>query len=193
MAGNKNIDLIYEIGSLRFLERTWKQFFQTPVANDAEHSFRTCWLALLIAKEEGVKDESKILKMALMHDAEETRVPDTNYLSKIYSTRDELRAVQDMFQGTVFEKEFIELHQELKEKKTIESQIVKDADILDVDFEIQEQYYKGNLLKKIWLEKRRETAKSLYTKTAKRIWKELYEVNPQQWHLNTFNKYKNDK
>ncbi len=191
MAGKRNIEFIYEVGSLRFLERTWKQFFQSPVANDAEHSFRTCWIALLIAKEEGVKDEAKILKMALMHDIEETRVPDTNYLSKIYSSRNEPKAIKDMFTSTIFEKEFVALHRELKEKRTIESRIVKDADILDVDFEIQEQYYKGNKLKKIWMEKRKITAKSLYTKTAKRMWKKLYETNPQEWHLKAFDKYKN--
>lgn len=192
MAG-RDIDFLYEIGSLRFIERTWRQFFQTPVANDSEHSFRVAWIALIIAKEEKVKDEAKILKMAIMHDVEETRVPDTNYLSKIYTTRDESKAIKDMFQNTIFEKEFIDLHREMKEKKTIESQIVKDADILDVDFEIQEQYYRGNLLKKIWIEKRKKTAKGLYTRTAKKIWKSLYEVNPQTWHLKTFDKYKNGK
>lgn len=193
MAGKKNIEFIYEIGSLRFLERTWKQFFQTPVANDSEHTFRVAWIALLLAKEEGVKNEGKILKMALMHDIEETRVPDTNYLSKIYSTRDESKAIKDMFKGTIFEKEFLELHHELKEKKTIESQIVKDADILDVDFEIQEQYYKGNQIKKIWHSKRKSTAKKLFTGAAKRMWDNLYKVNPQEWHLKTFNKYNNGK
>jgi putative hydrolase of HD superfamily len=189
MAGKKNIEFLYEIGSLRFLERTWRQFFQSPVANDAEHTFRVCWIALLISKEEKVSDEGKILKMALMHDIEETRIPDTNYLSKIYSSRDEAKAIKDMFDGTIFQREFVLLHKELKELKTIEARIVKDADILDVDFEIQEQYYKGNLLKKIWLAKRRNTAKKLFTISAKKIWRDLYEVNPQEWHLKTFNKY----
>lgn len=186
-----DINFLYEIGSLRYVERTWKQFFQQNVANNADHMFRVAWIALTIARHEGVHNDEKILKMALLHDIAESRAPDTNYLSKIYSTRDEEKALTHMLQDTVFAKEFHELFHEYEERKTIESQIVKDADNLDVDFEIHEMTAKGHTLKKIW--KRTAVREKLFTKTAQRMWDELQESNPNQWHLNAHNKYTAEK
>lgn len=175
---------MYEIGSLRYVDRTWKQFLQADVANDTEHSFRVVWIALVIARAENVKDEEKIIKMALIHDLGESRCPDTNYVSKIYSTRDEKSAIKDMSQNTSFSKDLRELFNEYEDRKTIEAKIVKDADRLDVDFEIREHEGKGNV-RTLW-KKHRDNIK-FYTKTAKKMHHELKDSDPQLWHVNAFN------
>lgn len=181
---SRDILLLYELGSLRHVKRTWQQFFQDEVANDAEHMFRVAWIALIIARQEGVKNEEKILKMALMHDIGETRSPDTNYLSKLYSSRNEMKAITDMLDGTSIKEDFLLLYKEYEERKTIESKIVKDADNLDVDFELQEFAVKGNDFRKLW--PRTTVREALFTKTAKKLWDELYKTDPRLWHIDAY-------
>lgn len=183
----RDIEFLYEIGTLRLMQRTWVQFLQTNVADNADHIFRVMWIALTIARYENVKNEEKIIKMALIHDVAETRTPDTNYVSKIYSSRDEEKAMNHILKDTVFENEFEELFKEYENRKTIESQIVKDADNLDVDFELSEIYTRGHTIKKIW--KRTVVRNKLFTKTAKKIWDEIQTANPNKWHYNAHNKH----
>ncbi|MBI1863035.1 HD domain-containing protein [Candidatus Microgenomates bacterium] len=60
----KDLDFLYEIGSLRHLVRTWTQFVRSDVANVSEHIYRVVWIALMIAKHENVTTTDKIMKMA---------------------------------------------------------------------------------------------------------------------------------
>ena len=185
----RDIEFLYEIGALRFVQRTWRQFFREDVANNSEHIFRVMWTALAISKAEKVRNEEKILKMALVHDIGESRCPDSNYLSKNYSTRDGDKSLKDMLVSTEFEKEFIELFNEYHERKSIEAKIVKDADNLDVDFEIVEHTSNGSTLIKNWKSKRARTYKELFTATAKKMWKEIYSSDPNAWHVKGYEKY----
>lgn len=181
---SNDINFLYEMGSLRYVDRTWKQFLQTDVANDSEHTFRVIWIALTIARREKVGSEEKIMKMALIHDIGESRCPDTNYVSKIYSSRDEAKAIDDMTQKTSFSQDILDLFKEYEARKTIEAKIVKDADMLDVDFEISEHEAKGNLRKE-W-KKHRDDIK-FFTKTAKKMRAALKKSDPQMWHVNAYN------
>lgn len=187
----RDIEFLYEIGTLRFMQRTWIQFLQIQVADNADHIFRVMWIALMLARYEGVKNDEKIIKMALLHDIPETRAPDTNYISKIYSTRDEEKALSHMLEDTVFAKEFEELFKEYEKRETIESKIVKDADNLDVDFELSEIYAKGHTIKKVW--ERKNVRRNFFTKTAEKIWDELQTAEPFSWHPKTHQKYIADK
>lgn len=188
---SRDIEFLYEIGSLRHLPRTWRQFFQMDVANNAEHMFRVAWIALVIARHEGVKNEEKIVKMALLHDIAESRTPDTNYISKIYASRDEEKALSHMLSDTVLKREFEELFKEYEERASIEAKIVKDADNLDVDFELSEMTAKGHTLKNVW--KRAAVRKNLFTDTAKQIWDDLQTANPHSWHVTAHNTYTAEK
>lgn len=183
MIKKRDVTFLYEIGSLRNVQRTWRQFFGSDVANNSEHIFRVMWVALIIARSEKVKNEEKVIKMALVHDIAESRVPDTNYLSKAYSTRNEDKALKDMLEDTSLQEDFLVLFHEYEKRESIEAKIVKDADNLDADFEIHEQGAMGNKIDKMWILRRKKVYDSLYTKTAKSMWKELYNTNPQQWHI----------
>lgn len=182
----RDVKFLFEIGSLRYLQRTWRQFFGSDVANNSEHMFRVAWIALVIARGEKITSEEKILKIALVHDIAESRSLDTNYVTKAYSSRDEERAMKDMLGETSFSSDFIKLFKEYEKRESIESKIVKDADLIDVDLEIQEQFARGSTLRKLWIPRRTEVYNSFYTKTAKKLWKELYNTDPNLWHIEAF-------
>lgn len=185
----RDIEFLYEIGSIRFIDRTWKQFLPN-VQNLTEHHFRVAWIALTLAKMEGKGDTGKIVKMALIHDISESRTGDVNYLQRQYVKRDEEQGIKDVLEGTVLGEEFIKLWKEYEYKKTIEAQIVKDADNLDSDFEIQEAKSQGNKLVASWKEIRQSVStKRLYTKSAKKLWKALQTANPNDWHINGRNRF----
>ena len=186
----RNIEFLYEIGTLRYVPRSWRQFLNKDVANVAEHTFRVLWLSVIIAKEEGA-DIGKVVKMALVHDITESRTPEVHYLSRMYAKREEDKAIADSLRQVSVEKEFLALHEEYEERKTPEAKIVKDADNLDVEFELQEQYAKGIKLKESFKDSRDRVYELLFTKTARAIFEEVRKSNPHDWHAKGNNRFTN--
>ncbi len=185
---NRNLEFLYEIGTLRFIPRIWRQFLNKDFANLSEHLFRVMWIAIIIAKEENA-DIDKAIKMALVHDIVESRNSDVHYLSRRYTKRDDENAIQDILKDTSIEKEFLDVFKEYEERKTIEAKIVKDADNLDVDIELQEQYANGVKIKGAFQVVRKRANEMLFTDTAKRMWKEIQNSNPHDWHVNANNRF----
>ncbi|MEK7162482.1 MAG: HD domain-containing protein [Patescibacteria group bacterium] len=180
----RDIELLFEISAFRHLDRVWRHFLNPDVANNSEHSFSVVWIALTLAKMEGVKNHEKILKMSLLHDLPESRCGDVHYLSRQYVIRKEDEAVKDIFKDTVHEKETLKLWREFEERKTPEAKIVKDADNLDVELELREQEYRGHSISKtLRPERNRLLHHRLFTKSAKILWKEIQKANPHDWHL----------
>lgn len=183
MALDRDLQFIYEIGCLRYIPRAWKQFFGPDFANLAEHHLRVVWIAMLLAKHEGQGDVGKIVKMALVHDVSESRTGDVHFVSRMYTKRNEKLAIKDIFKDTALEKEMVTLWHEYEKYKSIEAQIVKDADTLDVDFELQEQEMKGVKHVKVWKDERlSRLGKKFYTTSAKKIWQAVLKSEPSDWH-----------
>jgi putative hydrolase of HD superfamily len=190
MSIERDLELIYEIGCVRFISRTWKQMLGADFANLAEHHFRLAWTALILAKMEGQGNHEKILKMALVHDIPESRTGDVHHISRIYTQRNEDKAIQDIFENTVLGEEMIAIFHEYEKKESIEAQIVKDADNLEVDFELHEQASKGNDLEKQWRNNREQSIfPRLYTESGKKLWKAIQNSNVHDWHLHAPNRY----
>lgn len=185
---NKDIDFLFEIGKIRFIQRAWQRFFLTKMANDVEHTFRVMWLALIIANKERKGNQEKILKLALVHDIAESRAGDVDYLSRLYVKRDEDMAIADILSDTSLEKEFVDLFKENEKRETLESQIVKDADNLDIDLELMEQRDANESVFKFKSEARKKIIpKKLFTATAKKMFKEIYSSDINNWHSNSKN------
>jgi putative hydrolase of HD superfamily len=182
----RDLEFIYEIGALRYLQRTWVRFLGPSFQNNTEHMFRVAWIALIIAKYENATNTDKILKMALLHDIAESRTGDVDYLSRQYVERHEDKGITDMLEGTVIAAEIIALAREYEARECIEAKIVKDADNLDVDLELSEQAARGHAaLRAVKADMRAGVAaKKLYTVTAKRFWDEIQTANPHDWHHN---------
>ncbi|MDO8470531.1 MAG: HD domain-containing protein [bacterium] len=182
----RDIEFLFEMGTLKNIQRSWQQFVGMDCANNLEHSFRVAFLALLIARMEGVKNEEKVLKMALAHDLAEARVSDLNYMHKVYTEGDEDRASHDMFKGTLFKDIFGDILKEYETRNSPEAKIVKDADNLDVDVEMKEFEERGSQLPRKWMAARKIIRnKKLYTKSAKQLWDKLQKSDVASWHLTT--------
>lgn len=183
---NRDLEFLFELGAFRFVDRSWRQFYNKDLANNAEHSFRVAWIALLIAQKEGVKDTGKVMKMALLHDLAESRTGDAHHMSRHYVKRDEDGAILDIFSDTMIEQEMLALWKEYEDRKSIESKIVKDADGLDVDLELAEQEINGKQMRQRYAEYRKNVGYSkFYTKTAQSIWRLIQSTDPHTWYLET--------
>ncbi|MFA6131087.1 MAG: HD domain-containing protein [Patescibacteria group bacterium] len=101
----RDVEFLFEIGCLRFINRSWIRFLHPDVANNAEHMFRVLWIAWMLAEHEGPVNIEKVLKMALIHDITESRTGDVDYLSRQYTKRDDSKAIEHITDGTIFEKE----------------------------------------------------------------------------------------
>ncbi len=180
----KNINFLYEIGSMRHTKRAWRQNFGMDSATVLEHTARVMWLSLIIARMEGIKNEEKILKMALAHDVAETRTGDHWHLQKQYVSDNEAKALFDIFIDTNLTDFNEGILKEYKERKTKEAKIVKDADNLDCDLELKELEEMGSIINKKVKPKRRIVRnEKLYTKSAKKIWDEIQKSSPSDWHI----------
>lgn len=178
-----DINFLYEMGNIRLIDRMWRRFHFQNSANVAEHHFRVFWIAMVIAAHEVPDaDTGKIAKLCLLHDITESRVGEVDYISRQYVDRKEELAINDMLGDTAIKNEYLELWHEYEERKSIESKIVKDADTLDVDFELAEQEAGGSSLKRFKKNTRAQAHKKLYTETAKVMAEQITEVSPHEWH-----------
>ena len=182
MSIDRDLELMYEIGSLRNVPSGWRQHLATACASDLEHTVRVAYLALAIARNEGLNNDVVILKMALTHDIAETRVSDHSYVQKVYVSADEEKAAHEMFADT----SLLDLKESLfayDRRDSIEAKIVKDADNLDIDLELKEMEEKGHTLPVKWREFRRVIRdQKLYTQTAKAMWNAIQTSDPSSWH-----------
>lgn len=184
---DRDIEFIYEMGALRHIQRSWHRFLGPNFQNNTEHTFRVAMIALVIAKREKATNLEKIMLMALLHDIPESRTGDVDYISRQYVERNEDKGMVDMVEGTSLAPDMIELWREYERRDCLEAKIVKDADNLDVDFELAEQAASGHAALRQSKAGMRErvAATKLYTDTAKQMWQELQNSNPHGWHQNS--------
>jgi putative hydrolase of HD superfamily len=186
----RDLEFLYEIGCLRHIQRTWKQFLNPDFENLSEHLLRVIWIALILAKYEKVTDTAKLMKMALVHDLSESRSVDSHYVSRQYVDRHEHEAITDTLDGTAVYEEFLQIWEEYEKRECLEAQIVKDADSLDVDLELKEQEFRGLKLGEDTFEGRKYVAQTrLYTKSAQQFWAAIQTSNPNDWHLRGKNRF----
>lgn len=188
---SSDINFLFEMGNIRFIERLWRRFLRDDFANVAEHHFRVFWIAMVIAAHEKNVDTGKIAKLAILHDITESRTGEVDYISRQYVDRKEELAIKDILGGTIVEEEFYALWEEYETRTSLEAKIVKDADNLDVDFELAEQAAKGSQLQDKWGDNREFVARErLFTETAKRMFDQLADADPHAWHLTGRNRRK---
>lgn len=186
----RNINFLYEIGTLKRVERAWQQIITSKVSNVAEHIFRVVMIAWIIAKEEKA-DVNKVLKIALIHDMAESRTGDIAFMHRDYVKRNEDLAEEHIFKETSLQKDAKELLLEYSKRESLEAKIVKDADNIDVDLELKElAQVKDTTAIRMAKEHRPVVrSKKLYTKTAKKMWDEIQKIDPNDWHQVLTNKW----
>ncbi len=190
----RDIDFLFEAGGLRRVPRAWQQVMSSKVQNISEHTYRTSLIAWMIAVAEGA-NVFKVLKICLLHDIPESRTTDIAFLHRDYVKRDEELAIEDVFKDTALEKEAQTILEEYAERKTLEAQIVKDADNLDVDLELKELSRIGDSAAEGMRTHHRPIVRNvkLYTETAKKMWDAIQDTDPNAWHQTLTDKWIENK
>lgn len=183
----KLVSFFFEMGTLRKILRMHQQFFLTtdPSDNISSHSFRTAIIGYFLAKELKA-DTDKVVKMCLLHDIEETRCGDQNWVHKRYVKVFEEEIREEQLKDLPNSKELLKLSKEYHERKTLEAKIAKDADILDELLLTKEYELQGNKEAEGWLKGlhtkgENEYLKMISVKLAKEIAKEILKQNPSTW------------
>ncbi|MGZ3603122.1 MAG: HD domain-containing protein [Ktedonobacterales bacterium] len=193
-AMQRNVQLLYEVGALRQLKRTWSQFLGADIANVAEHSFRVALIALMLAAIEGKGDSGRIAKLALIHDLAESRTGDVNMVQALYTRRDDAGALRDMVDGTALADELMALFEEYEARETLEAQLVKDADHLDCEFELGESTCRGGHIETALREDRDgQVFPRLFSEAARALWQARKEANAADWYTQGRNRFHPDR
>lgn len=181
----KLVAFFYEVGNLRKVIRAHQQLFLRHDLTDniASHSFRTAFIGYFLAKELKA-DADKVIKMCLLHDIEEARSGDQNWVYKRYIKVFEEEIRDEQLKVLPFAKELLKLSREYQERKTLEAKITKDADLLDQVFLLREYAWQGTKEAKDWLKgtkKASQLERLMFTKLAKEIAKEAKKQEPSFW------------
>lgn len=169
--------LFFEAGQLKRLPRSG--WFFAGVENPesvAGHSWRTALIGLFLAKMENA-DENRVVKMCLLHDLAETRTGDINRVNDRYiEDKGESRAFEDMLG---FDSEVLGIVSEYDGKKSKESVIAKDADLLEVLVQAKEYIEFGSPKSVVnWMKNARA---GLKTKSAKDLANKIGSMDPTSW------------
>lgn len=177
----KLTNFFFEVGTLRKVIRSHQQWFLTsdPTDNISSHSLRTTLIGYFLAKEERVNPD-KVLKMCLLHDLEESRSGDQNWVHKKYVKVFEEEIRDEQLSALPGSQELLELSQEYSERKTKEAKIAKDADLLDQIFLLCEYRWQGNKEAAEWLIDNNQE-KMMFSHTAKKVAKEAIKQKPSDW------------
>ncbi len=183
----------FELGTLRRVLRAHQQMLLAfdPTDNIASHSFRTAFIGYFLAKELKANAD-KVLKMCLLHDIEEVRSGDQNWVHRKYIKVYEEEIRESQLKAVSQSEELLELSKEYQERKTLEARIAKDADLLDEVFLLKEYSHGGNKEAEDWLnggweegvKKESEQEKGMSTDLAKQIAKEAKKQRPSLWWEN---------
>lgn len=180
----KLTSFFFEIGTLRKIVRSHRQTLLTDDLSDniASHSFRVAIIGYFLAKEVGA-DPDKVIKMCLLHDIEESRAGDQNWVQKKYIKvfEDEIR--REQLEKIPNSQELLNLSKEYDKKKSLEAKIAKDADLLDQILLLREYEWMGNKEAKRWLDGGAQE-KRMYNQITRQIVKEISKQRPSLWWHN---------
>jgi len=144
------LNLLLEIGILKKVQRTgWVLKGVKDVESVAEHTWRVAMLALLLAPELNL-DQSKLVKMALIHDLGEAGIGDIKWESgkKVIGSQekkhaDEEKVINQIFADNPNFQEYVELWKEFNGQETREAKIVKQLDKLEMVIQALEYEKEG--------------------------------------------------
>lgn len=147
---NKIVSFIFEAGLLNRFKRSGFDFLGTGNQNISSHSFRTTVISYILAERLNA-DSSKAVLLSLFHDIPETRTGDINYFQKKYVEKNEMKAVEDIAENIKELSSLPVLISEFNCGSSIEAEIARDADVLELIFTLKEELDKGNKQAEIWV------------------------------------------
>ncbi len=182
----KIVDFLFEIGTMRKLMRMHRQTLLTDDLSDsiAAHSYRVSFIGWHLAKMEGA-DLYKTVMMSLLHDVAEARTGDHNWVHKKYVKIFDDEIIKDQL-GSLPHSDFENLALEYEERKSKESILAKDADLLDQMLLLREYEWQGNKEAAIWLQGKsgkrgNDQAARLVSDSARKLAKAIFKQDPSAW------------
>lgn len=180
---------IQQAGMLMQMPRTHQRNLGTTFDTVASHSHHTSIIAYCIARMEHLSHEEalKVLAMATLHDLQEARTGDLDYIGKNYSKVDEDQATKDTYADIEFGKDLENMIAEYEKRETVAAKCAKDADIVEQMYQEWVLMWQGNKLAKRWFEgKQQRVVPLLYTTAAKQLIECMKDSNPHEWWWKEF-------
>lgn len=177
----KNAKFIYEVGSLRRIIRSHRQTLFVDDVSDtiSTHSYRVTIIGWLLAKEENA-NPYKVVMMCLTHDLPEARSGDQNWVNKRYVKVFDDEIINDQIGSLPASKDLLEIIKEYEERKSLESILAKDADLIDQICLLREYEMNGSTEATVWL-KGKSHYSMIKSKSGKKIADEIMKLKPTSW------------
>lgn len=176
---SENTKLIFEWGVLKRIKHEgWRIAGIDNPGSVAAHSLRAAQIAFVIAKMEGYDNPHKACSMAVFHDIGECRIGDIHKVGARYIDADEERAVKDQVSEVDFGEEIVDMWKQVDERRSDAGNIAKDADLIEQAFTAKEYMERGYAFAEDWI---KNVGKKIKTDSAKKLWKELQEVQSNEW------------
>lgn len=179
-------NFFYEVGSLKRVLRAHQQTLMVndPSDNIATHSYRTTLIGYFLARELEA-DADKVLKMCLLHDIEEVRSGDMNWINKKYVKVFEEEIREEQLRMLPHNEELLAVVEEYSQRESKEAKVAKDADLLDQVFILSEYTHQGNREAESWLHVGNpddcQQIKLMSFDLTKQIAKEAINHKPSDW------------
>ncbi|MDT5263334.1 MAG: hypothetical protein QOC61_2338 [Acidobacteriota bacterium] len=137
------LSVLLELQRLKRLDRTgWVLRGLPPGAESvAAHSYGVALASMLLADECAARgvgvDVERVLRLALLHDLQETRTGDMPRTMADYYAKDvrrvaERTAFDDIMRGARHAEMYGELHEDYESRASLEARLVKAADVIDL-------------------------------------------------------------
>lgn len=150
-------NLIFEAANVKRMLRTGWQRLGDNEEGVGEHSFMTAVIAYLLAREINktggdIRKVSmeKIMLMSIFHDFHEGRTGEMDKVAKLYMTRHEDKANEDIFKAV--DESLLRLLTEYEAKETLDAQVVYEANVIAFGVECKILMEKGNTHAKEWMD-----------------------------------------
>jgi putative hydrolase of HD superfamily len=173
---------IYEMGQLKRVKRSgwWIAGVENP-ESVAEHSFRTIFIASILAQLEGVNLE-KVVLMALSHDMAEARTNDAHRIVRRYvdwkNVDEQVVREQSIRLPKKIAGRITSLFEELEKGVSPEARIARDADLLECLVQAREYQTLGYRDVADWIS---NAQAALTTESAKKLAVECIKTEPKEW------------
>jgi len=183
MEKKQRTNFVYEAANVKRMLRTGWQRLGDNEEGVGEHSFMTAVIAYVLARQiHDAKDPlrivsmEKVLLMSIFHDFHEGRTGEMDKMAKRYMTRHEDKANEDIFRGV--DDSLLVLLDEYEERKSLESLIVYEANVIAFGVECRILMEKGNIHAKEWMD---ANTKRVRLPESVMLMESIAETDSQDW------------
>jgi len=175
---DSTVDFLFEAGTLAKTPRSYSFFLGSGEQSIAEHMNRTTYIGFALVQMSSNVDISKVLQMCMFHDFAEARTSDLNYVHQKYVKSDEHKALSDLISKVPFGDKIKVIMEEYEERKSKESLLAKDADILEFLLSLKEQVDIGNERARTWIP---SAVKRLKTEEGRILAEKIIKTDSDNW------------